>query len=134
MSSTYLVQTLPQPNRRHWRHPHVGGRRNTKTRLNGSEFLYPMWASDYRRAPPIINIRKNAEMSAPVILSPNPANPHPNGLGSPLGGELLQWGPFQMTNYALDMYGGPGTVELIGASALVNSSFTLDRSSLLPIL
>lgn len=65
-------------------------------------------------------------MPAPVILSPNPANPHPNGLGLPLGGELLQWGPFQMTNYNLDMYGGAGTVEVIGPSSLLNSTLTLD--------
>ena len=50
-----------------------------------------------------------------------------NSVSIPLGGMLFQWSPLQLTNFTMDLYGGNGTVELLGPSSLVNSALILNK-------
>jgi hypothetical protein len=43
-----------------------------------------------------------------------------------IGGMFETWSPVRLTNYTIDAYGGPGTVEITGASSLVNSTLKMD--------
>jgi hypothetical protein len=45
-----------------------------------------------------------------------------NTISLPLGGNVLEWSPFALTDFTLNMFGGPGSVVTIGDSELSQGS------------